>query len=156
MNNFGNINIVMCDGVSHRFFIHSDKINNDSNYGLREWINLVSFILRSLEMVRYHVYLSHAYAEHNEHFHDGHPGLRAGRTHRQLEMLLLNIFLLLNVSRDRFQLILKQFQVLAKAVQRLNVCRVLTVRDGTLHVEVKFLALAISLFPAQVNLFEAR
>ena len=115
----------------------------------------MSFILRSLEMVRYHVYLSHAYAQHNQHFHDGHPGLRARRTHRQFEMLLLNIFLLLNVSRDRFQLILKQFQILAKAVQCLNVCRILTVSDVTLHIEVKFLALAISLFPAKINLFEA-
>ena len=106
-------------------------------------------------MIGYHVYLAHTYTEHNQHLENRHPGLRACRAHRQLEMLLLQILLLLNISRNSFQLILQQLKILPEAIKRLHIGRVLTVRNIPAHGEIQFLGLRVTLFPAEINLLEA-
>ena len=57
-------------------------IRKCSNDILRERVNLMPFILRALEVVRYHVYLTHAYAQYDQHLEDGHPCLRGCRARR--------------------------------------------------------------------------
>ena len=106
-------------------------------------------------MIGYHVYLPHAYAKHDEHFEDRHPSLRACWAHGQLEVLLLDIFLLLNITGNCFQLILQKFQVLTQAVKCFDISSVLAMCDVTLHWEVKLFALGVSLLPAEINLLKS-
>ena len=64
---------------------------------LRKWVDLVSLILLALEVLCYHVYLSDAYSNHNEHFQNGHLRLSRGCILRKLRMLVLQILFLLDI-----------------------------------------------------------